>query len=565
MFKESGDSSPESVVEKVERAAASSRSRIRRERAVRESQSQRPFGERGTSQVRDGTATYSRSQTRDRNHGVVGQDDHTESLEEIYFRNINPWATTADRAIFREGAAAENTRRRQAGEELLRDALQYQRPSQRMRVPRSPRTSALRFEVASRSHSSVSAEERAIVARSYMPTPPASFSDNDTAGFRLTEPDGPVHVISAEPTPGFAPAQGVHPENGRRDEPTGGSAPRHYTPPGESSWTALYPPLRRVTHLSPRLESRLSRHGGLGDRRRSVSSSSSEAEQDTWETLLTTMEPDAQLPSTESSFTSTTASQSNRQSYHSWQTPNSSFASSATAPLVGQLPRAAGPPRDYSDSIDMPIDINSGRYDCLSIASHGSMRLMLEVIQRSRQSRASHGFSGDAELTQQQYEGLIIYNYFRTLTLMDNVRAQLASQTSRPPAIEALLSHRQSLHASHDSQQDSSPETTSALRRPASSMAQDVENDRDGRRTHPVSSHHRVAPEADADTAEAAESGVNRDLDWGVTISRDVALRMTANEMSTMQRVIERMARREDISDGWWAAVGLSRTVRENR
>jgi hypothetical protein len=31
-----------------------------------------------------------------------------------------------------------------------------------------------------------------------------------------------------------------------------------------------------------------------------------------------------------------------------------------------------------------------------------------------------------------------------------------------------------------------------------------------------------------------------------------------------MQRFIERMARREDIPDEWWAAAGLARTIREN-
>ena len=32
------------------------------------------------------------------------------------------------------------------------------------------------------------------------------------------------------------------------------------------------------------------------------------------------------------------------------------------------------------------------------------------------------------------------------------------------------------------------------------------------------------------------------------------------DDLATMQRVIERMARREDIPDDWWAAVGLQRS-----
>lgn len=44
----------------------------------------------------------------------------------------------------------------------------------------------------------------------------------------------------------------------------------------------------------------------------------------------------------------------------------------------------------------------------------------------------------------------------------------------------------------------------------------------------------------------------------------DVRESDTEADLTNMQRFIERMARREDIPDEWWAAAGLSRSVREN-
>jgi hypothetical protein len=173
MFKEPGESSPDRVSEKVERAAAAARSRIRRERTVREFQPHNPFAERGQIQVPDGPANdlFPRTRTRTRVH--VRQDEEEEQRTLIESLSRDDWGVTRSVRYGNEDAV-ENSRRRQAGEELLRDALQYQRPGQRMRVPRSPRTSALRFEVAPAARSSASpqpsVEEQTLLAGPYMPS-----------------------------------------------------------------------------------------------------------------------------------------------------------------------------------------------------------------------------------------------------------------------------------------------------------------------------------------------------------------------------------------------------------
>jgi hypothetical protein len=575
MFKEPGESSPDRVSEKVERAAAASRSRIRRERTVREFQPHNPFAERGQIQVPDGPANdlFPRIRTRTRVH--VRQDEEEEQRTSIESLSRDDWGVTRSVRYGNEDAV-ENSRRRQAGEELLRDALQYQRPGQRMRVPRSPRTSALRFEVAPAPRSSASpqpsVEEQALLARPSMPSPPYSFSDNSATGLRLRGIGGQSNIGSAERTPGFAPAQGVHRDNEERERLTRGTAPRHYTPPGESSWTASYEPLHRVGHTSPRPELHLSRYGGLGDRRRSVSSSSSDAWQDPWETLLTTMEPDATLPSTESSFTSATASQSTRQSRQSSQTQNTSFAST-TAPTVRHLSRSASPavpllsPPQVSE---MNLDIRSPQYACLSQESRASMRSMLGVVQNSRNLRASNPVPGATELHLRTDENFIIVNHFSTLRMMDAIRDSSAPRASPTTGTEHADSHRSS-NAITDDNESERRQTLFLLRSQALQhqlMAHDMGYPASNMRpnTPPVTTSRRVA--RGAETLDPSQSGGHRIPDWQQAQYRNQTQDTTRdadNELEYMQGVIERMARREDIPDEWWAAAGLARTVRENQ
>jgi hypothetical protein len=84
--------------------------------------------------------------------------------------------------------------------------------------------------------------------------------------------------------------------------------------------------------------------------------------------------------------------------------------------------------------------------------------------------------------------------------------------------------------------------------------------------TPPVTTSRRVA--RGAETLDPSQSGGHRIPDWQQAQYRNQTQDTTRdadNELEHMQGVIERMARRVDIPDEWWAAAGLARTVRENQ
>lgn len=575
MFKEPGESSPKKAAEKTDCAVNSSRSAIRRERTIRDSEVRRRFGGRGDFRARrvgrPSTDLPPRSVARRSTR--VGQDDAPEQARDgPYFGEPRRWSTMTDTARYGDEETIENRRRRQAGEELLHDALQYQRPSHRMRVPRSPRTSALRFEVSPAPRSSAfadpSMEEQAFLARPYMPSPPYSFSDGSVRSRVVREADGPLEGLRAEPTPGFAPARAparaAQQHNGQGESNMRDNLPRQNTPPGESSWTASYPPLRRVGHLSLREDSDLSRYEGLGDRRRSPSTSSSEVEHDGWETLLTTMEPDNHLPSADSSFTSATASHSTRQSRQSSQTPTTSFAS--TVPLTERaLSRPASPSRSglVSNRVgEMDLAIQSPQYDCLSPESRSSMRAMLQVIQNSQTFRAGNPIEDVSERRRRADENLILSNHFNTLKMIDDLRAARrrlmpASEQGAPYGLPSQIGLLDSRHGAaldlfrtmgHQTQQMArvGDDAQNSAGNPERSLADTAE---EGAR--PQSSSGRVQQEWEHH--RHYHQPQNQD-------TTD-----TNNDLDNMQRFIERMARRQDIPDEWWAAAGLARTIRENQ
>lgn len=583
MFKEPGESSPNSAAEKIDRVAALSRSSIRRERTVRDLETRRRDAEIAGSRPPDGPPTdlLPRTRPRIRNRIRVRQDNGTEQfLETSHPREARRWSTVTDSVRHDDREATESIYRRQAGEELLRDALRYHRPGQRMRA-RSSRASALRFEVAPASRSSaspeISTDERALLARPYMPSPPYSFSDSSAARPHIGGNDRPLNIVPAEPTPGFAPAQGVHhgDEEGR-ERVISGSAPRQYTPPGDASWTSSYPPLRRVGHLSPRPEPHLSRYEGLGDRPRSLSSSSSEVEQDTWDTLLTTMEPDTHLPSADSSFTSATASHSTRQSRHSSQTPTTSFASSSVNPTERNPSRPSSPTYSslsLTEAPEMDLEIRSPQYDCLSEMSRSSMRTMLSVIQSSRQFRASNPVAATTEQRRQSDENLVLSNHFNTLRMMDDLRASPEARARLSPGTDRLEAHLMAMAPASDGQHRAALDLLRNTRRHTQQLARSV----------------RPAPAIPQDTLHTPDTDANADAEAVENAARPVLLETqrqhqqrqrqqqqhrrqsqedaadTDHELDSMQRFIERMARREDIPDEWWAAAGLARTIRENQ
>jgi hypothetical protein len=564
MFKEPGESSPKRTAGSIDRAAASSRSTIRRERTIRDFETRRRFANRNESQNPDGAAAdllaRSRTRTRTRTRVRARPADGTEQiLEENRERGGRRWSTMIDSIRHGEPEVVETTRRRQDGRERLRDALQLQSLGQRnpspvqiFGSPRSPRAPALRFEV-----DEPLAEEHTLLSRPYMPSPPYSFSDS-AINRRPRGADGPFEIIPADPTPGFAPARGVHHDNEDHERVTNGSAPRDL-----SSLTASYPTMSVLDHISPRSESYLSRYGGLGDRRRSLSSSPSDAAQDTWETLLTTMEPDAHLPSADSSFTSATASQSTRQSRYSSQTRTTSFPSTAT-PTERHLSRPSSPPFPYfnsNDAREMDLEIQSSQYDCLSRESRASMRTMLDVILHSRRFRAGNPVAGAAEHRRRRDENLILSNHFNTLMTMDGIRAPSPATGAHPPHdMERPIPHQPTTDAM---QPRVALDLLRTLGIQTQQLAEEIEDARSNRRQDTASAQELGFAQAAEDSSRLTIFGHQTQQQRRQQRNQDIA--DAENELDSMQRVIERMARREDIPDEWWAAAGLTRTIRENR
>jgi hypothetical protein len=362
MFREPEEEATDKVAAKVDKTAATSRSAIRRESTIRPGRYNAISSPRSRNTIRSHLLEDYRS--RAAHNRSVAESDEAEleaELERLRRRRET-------RSRIRWGLLNENdgydTERRQAGEELLRDALHYDRPSQRLRLLRPPRESALRFEVApspplSDSISPSTSPRERTFTRPYIPSPP--YSLNDHRGSRIP-PDGPLPTTGPlEFTPGFAPARGVYRDldptsgdliNARVDSTAnnGDDLLDLETPPPET-WEASYPPLRRVGHLSPRPYS--FRHDGLGDRQRSPGSSGddSNAEEDTWETLLTTMEEDENQPSAESSFTSAIASAST--SRRSDSASRSGRSSQTTATSFADLdPVDAGQPCESDNELD---------------------------------------------------------------------------------------------------------------------------------------------------------------------------------------------------------------------
>ena len=175
--------------------------------------------------------------------------------------------------------------------------------------------------------------------RPSIPSPPYSQDS------RLS-PDGLLSVSRGTAlTPNFAPARGHHnnaprsPEGRARVEaqdepPSDDDLPALETPPPEDWDSSTTVPHGQGAVTRPRR----TRIDGLGDRRRSFSQNSSSAEDDTWETLLTTMDEDNPASTTQNSFSST-ASYSHRSS----QTAATSFGE------IGQL--------DDTCDLDLPQGI----------------------------------------------------------------------------------------------------------------------------------------------------------------------------------------------------------------
>jgi hypothetical protein len=472
MWREPEEEPTDRVAAKVDKAAATARSAIRRESTVRPGRYNAISSPRSRHSIRshllDDYYTHAAAHSR-----PVAESDIAELEAEI--ERLRRRRETRSR--IRWGSLNEtdgsDTDRRQAGEVLLRDALQHDRPGQRLRLIRPPRESALRFEVApspplSDSGSPSTSPRQRSFTRPLRRLP--WFDDHP--GSRIP-PDGPLPPTSSvELTPGFAPAQGAYRDTDRTSGEVISATINSTavdaddlqdleTPPPDT-WAASYPPLRRVGHLSPPAFS--FRHDGLGDRQRSpgYSVDDSAAEEDTWETLLTTMEEDENQPSVESSFTSAIASAST--SRRSDSASRSGRSSQTTATSLGDLePVDAGQPCESDNDQDETPEV------------HDPSATSMIRSARIRHERYSPPFPSFNE-QRQAFE-----------RMRDAARENIALAQRRTAAAEERLRW--------------------------------MEN------------------QAAATEAEVAQ----------------------------MQSFIDRLARREDISDEFWAAAGLSRITREHQ
>ena len=336
-----------------------------------------------------------------------------------------------------------------SGRALLRDALSYERPGRRTRIAREdPLPRPHRIRDRSPPLSSIDAGDPRVPSRPestrsppprYMPTPPHTSGDPSTRSSPYTSPP---NLGTASLTPGFAPAHRLDRQdeiraNLEREELLVRLAARmdEMSDDGEREYVAGHraeinrmrsrnpaeltieyreaeaaylesvetrldvmrrmrerdiselPHLQRMSR--PHHGSARSPHGrsqenvdGLGDRERSFS-----PDDDQWETMLTTIQPDERVPSTHSSFTSTTASSSSRSS-----NPVSSYGTLVTAPSTATDVEACPADLDDSednDSIDDSIDIASAQ---LSQAENQSRRIesLSRIINDQRQSRDEH-------------------------------------------------------------------------------------------------------------------------------------------------------------------------------
>lgn len=399
---------------------------------------------------------------------------------------------------------SEELRRREDGERLLRDALHSEHPGRRMRAPRD---SALRYALPSpppmiaQSFSEARAGTPGEVY--FMPSPPYSGGDRTIRA----SPTNNTQVTAARPPQSFssrfAPA---YPHNDHQSADVNDDLPNLVESslhPQDSS-DPRQPGLRRVGHLQP------APVDGLGDRRRSISSNSSGGE-DTWQTLLTTIAPDEHLPSTDSSFTSATASAStsrsdvnSSRSSETWLTAASSTVPSALGSGYRDLFHAC----DLSDS-----DESGTESDLVYLRANGhnggenaNSAPPRTVQRRARWVPGRHGRPGRWILPDSEAAS--------RLTQLEEVER---NRVNRPPARMSQT----------------------ALRTVGRRMAR------------------RIAPSrTDEQPLRHLPQGPSAPASEMNSISPE-----SETELEHMHSILERLARREDIPDEWWAAVGLSRTL----
>ena len=161
----------------------------------------------------------------------------------------------------------------------------------------------------------------------------------------------------------------------------------------------------RSHHSSGRTYSELDAVNGLGDRRRSFSH-----EDDSWETLLTTIAPDERLPSAHSSFTSATASGSSLSSdsplsYGTLVTAASSVDNPDTYPTICDNTESEDSDTDDANYEELERQLlDSSGDDTNHLASHRHRARMraLEIDHVEQLARQGQALEREEELNQME-------------------------------------------------------------------------------------------------------------------------------------------------------------------
>ncbi|KAE8351426.1 hypothetical protein BDV28DRAFT_137095 [Aspergillus coremiiformis] len=251
---------------------------------------------------------------------------------------------------------------REAGQRLLNDVLRHSRPGQRLRIPRNPVLDDIYLRSAAGDNGGTRREQD---------HPPPSF------------------------TPRFAPAIAYHRTASPQAPPDVRLSPfpRSDALSGAVSIGSTFPPVPRVGQRSIHQASRSDSQpivDGLGDRQRSVSPDGDHTN-DAWETLLTTITPDTNLPSVDSSFTSASAGTNasingtSRSSATSFGTvPNSMDSTAPTVQMVLDPYPEFLNPCDYSSSTDSDSDFDSEAEATRNSLFHYHYRRIREIEMNAR-------------------------------------------------------------------------------------------------------------------------------------------------------------------------------------
>ncbi|WEW55476.1 hypothetical protein PRK78_000907 [Emydomyces testavorans] len=403
--------------------SAAARSSIRRQNAVRRPRRNGPSS--GSS--RNSHAPSTRWPLPHTIEAFTREAERESSDRDSRSARTNP-APTGDQGAWN---SLNSITRLDVGQQLLGDTLRYSSLRRRMRRPREPSLSV------------------------GMPT--FWYGDFPPPVPPVARPRNPAVGERPSLTPRFAPAHPV--DSGLPSRPNTASPA---TVPNNEPDSNM-PLLRRVGHRSVANASERQSGGhqvldGLGDRERSVESDDDELH-DSWETLLTTITPDDQLPSLDSSFTSATASASSALSRDSGFTNS---ADSAQTPLSS-------------------IDPDSPR--------------------------------------------LTLFDPF----LDSNLNCEFPSSDS-----------------DSDTEPESEPETAMHIPRTIFGF------------TLPASERRERGGEQDDQ-----QQGDGNDNETPVT-STDVSFsaRPMPSDLQEVHAILDRLVRRDDIPDEWWATAGLSRTIR---